>query len=52
MKRFVMGMVVALIATVGFTACSSDDEEEVLQLSELSGIWKMVHDEGVADAGL
>lgn len=52
MKRFVMGMVVALIATVGFTACSSDEEEEVLQLSELSGIWKMVHDEGVADAGL
>ena len=40
-----------LAAMLSLASCSSDDDNDVYEATELGGTWQKVYDEGVADAG-
>ena len=42
---------VMLAALLSLASCSSDDDNDVYEATELGGTWQKVYDEGVADAG-
>ena len=42
----------AMLAAFSLASCSSDDDTDVYEAAELSGMWQKVYDEGIADAGI
>ena len=42
----------AMLAAFSLVSCSSDDDNDVYEATELGGTWQKVYDEGVADAGM
>ena len=41
-----------MLAAFSLASCSSDDDNDVYEATELGGTWQKVYDEGVADAGM
>ena len=41
-----------MLAAFSLASCSSDDDTDVYEAAELSGMWQKVYDEGIADAGI
>ena len=41
-----------MLAAFFLASCSSDDDNDVYEATELGGTWQKVYDEGVADAGM
>ena len=42
----------AMLAAFSLASCSSDDDTDTYEATELSGTWQKVYDEGIADAGI
>ena len=45
-------ILVMTAAMLSIASCSSDDDTNVYEAAELSGMWQKVYDEGIADAGI
>ena len=45
-------ILVMTAAMLSIASCSSDDDTDVYEAAELSGMWQKVYDEGIADAGI
>ena len=44
-------ILVMTVAMLSIASCSRDDDTDVYEAVELSGMWQKVYDEGIADAG-
>ncbi|SEA31687.1 hypothetical protein SAMN04487851_104247 [Prevotella sp. tc2-28] len=49
--KFWRNILVMTAAMLSLASCSSDDDNDVYEATELGGTWQKVYDEGVADAG-
>ena len=45
-------ILVMTAAMLSIASCSIDDDTDVYEAAELSGMWQKVYDEGIADAGI
>jgi hypothetical protein len=45
-------ILVMTAAMLSIASCSSDDDTNVYEAAELSGMWQKVYDEGIGDAGI
>ena len=45
-------ILVMTAAMLSIASCSGDDDTDVYEAAELSGMWQKVYDEGIADAGI
>ena len=43
--------ILVMTAAFSLASCSSDDDNDVYEATELGGTWQKVYDDGVADAG-
>jgi hypothetical protein len=50
--RVIYVIVFMMLAALSLASCSSDDDNDVYEATELGGTWQKVYDEGVADAGM
>ena len=50
--KFWRNILVMTAAMLSIASCSSDDDTNVYEAAELSGMWQKVYDEGIADAGI
>ena len=49
--KFWRNILVMTAAMLSLASCSSDDDNDVYEATELGGTWQKVYDEGVTDAG-
>ena len=52
MMKLWRNILVMTAAMLSLASCSSDDDNDVYEATELGGTWQKVYDEGVADAGM
>ena len=52
MMKLWRNILVMTAAMLSIASCSSDDDTDVYEAAELSGMWQKVYDEGIADAGI
>ena len=52
MMKLWRNILVMTAAMLSIASCSSDDDTNVYEAAELSGMWQKVYDEGIADAGI
>ena len=52
MMKLWRNILVMTAAMLSIASCSIDDDTNVYEAAELSGMWQKVYDEGIADAGI